>query len=795
MTARFYFSECRRALACVALTFFASAISAQTPLDSLKTKFSLYRMNRPVEKLFLHLDRTTHLCGETLWFKIYGVNGSTLLPMEFSKVAYVEVISENDESVLQAKISLTNGVGQGSIPLPVTLNSGNYILRAYTQWMRNEDVGFFFHQPITIINPFQAEEIKSTTDAPSAVVDAQFLPEGGNLVDGIPATVAFRVTDGRGKGINFRGSVVDGKGDTIVRFSPTQFGIGVFELTPSASANYRAIIKDALGVHTVGFPKVSENGYTLHVTREGSDVRIQVRTKLSVPAEKVYVFVHTRNQIVYSESASLTNDEAIISVPEQNLDAGVSHITVFDANMTPVCERLIFTLPAKRLNIKPEIAPGSYKNREQVKLSLNVLSETAKAENAEMSVAIYRSDSLPSFRQQSIGTNLLMTSDLQGTIESPETYFEQSNPQALDQLMLTHGWRRFRWEDVLKHPSRAVAFQPEILGHSLSGKIIPSSGSQAANIRLFLSAPSKNSLFFTTNTASDGTFNFIVQNVRGTRQIILQPDMSKDSLSAYTFRLDDPFTKQNSAYVYSPLTLSPALEKTIVRRAMNLQVEDIFKKEPQPAFHVYDSSGFYGKADETYLLDDYTRFTVLEEVLREYVPGVVVKIKKRQFNIVVRDIVNHGVFNDEPLRLLDGVPVFDTDKLMQFDPLKIQKLEVISKVFFHGQSAFPGIVSFTTYHGDLAGFEPHPQSVTLDFDGLQAQRDFYQPRYDTEESKLSREPDPRTLLLWAPSVKVINGKAEIGFYTSDESGHFQIEIQCIGPTGKMGSFKSTFTVK
>lgn len=794
MIARCYY-DFRKVLAFAIFTSVSLVTAGQSPLDSLEKKFSQYRLSKPVEKLFLHLDRTTHLCGETLWLKIYSVNGTSLQPMDFSKVAYVEIISESNEPVLQAKIALTNGVGQGSISLPITLSSGNYTLRAYTRWMKNEDPAFFFHQPITIINPFQGEQIKSGAANPSTL-DAQFLPEGGNLVDGIPGIVAFRITNGFGKGIDFSGSLVNSKGDTVVRFLPEQFGIGTFELTPSASENYHAVIKNASGVHIIPFPRIFESGYSLRVTRESADVRVHVRTRLSVPAEKIYVFTHTRNQIVNSEASRLVNGEAIILIPDRNLGPGVSHITLFDESMNPVCERLIFKSPEEKITITPELTPGSYKNREKVKLSLNVLNEKALRENAEMSVSVYQLDSIPSFIQQSIGTYLLMTSDLQGTIESPETYFERNNPQALDQLMLTHGWRRFRWENVLKHRVNAVAFQPEVLGHLISGKLTPTSGSQAGNIRLFLSAPSKNSLFFTTNTASDGTFNFIVQNVWGDRQIILQPDMTKDSVSTYTFHLDDPFSNQKGQGAHYPLILSPALENTLVRRAMNLQVEDIFKKQQQPPpFEVIDSSGFYGRADETYLLDDYTRFSVLEEVLREYVPGVVVKTRKRKFNIIVRDIVNHGVFDDEPLRLLDGVPVFDTDKLMQFDPLKIQKLEVVSKAFFHGQSAFPGIVSFTTYHGDLAGFEPHPQSFTLDFAGLQMQRDFYQPRYDTENSKLSREPDPRSLLLWAPSIKVIDGKAEIEFYTSDESGHFQIEATCLSAAGRMGSFRGTFLIK
>ena len=94
------------------------------------------------------------------------------------------------------------------------------------------------------------------------------------------------------------------------------------------------------------------------------------------------------------------------------------------------------------------------------------------------------------------------------------------------------------------------------------------------------------------------------------------------------------------------------------------------------------------------------------------------------FYLRLHDIVNHGTFDNEPLILIDGVPVFDTDKMMAFDPIKIRKLEAVTKAFFHGQSAFAGIVSLTTYPGDLGGFEVHPGSVTLDFAGLQRSQEF-----------------------------------------------------------------------
>lgn len=777
-----------------ALVILFACLASNAQVDSLNAKFSAYREIRPIEKIFVHMNRTTHVCGETLWFKLYCVNGATHRPMDLSKVAYIEVLSDNGESVLQSKVELAQGRGCGSVQIPVSLNTGNYTLRAYTQWMKNEDPEFFFHQPITIINTFRGRE---PAYKPEDVVtlDAQFMPEGGNLVDGIESIVGFRVVNQFGKGVNFRGSIMSGKGDTILVFQPAQFGIGAFRLTPKISESYRVVIEDGGGKsHAFPFPKVFESGYTLAVTRSESNVKIKVHAKLP-QFRNVHVFIHTRNQIVYSRSEELSNGELTLTIPERHFDAGVSHITLFDAQMKPVCERLLFKRAEKKLNITVHGSDASYRNRQKITLSFNVADELAGPSDADMSLAVYKIDSLAFFRQPSIDAYLLMSSDLQGTIESPDTYFEPGREELVDQVMLTHGWRRFRWDDILGR-GKPLSFQPEVLGLSLTGKVTTASGSPASALRLFLSVPSKNNLFFTANTLPDGTFNFLLKNVYGDRRIILQSDMTKDSVNVYSFQLTDPFVKVANKIYSCPLALMPTLEKPLITRSMNMQVEDIFRKDKTPVSKsVIDSTAFYGKADETYLLDDYTRFTVMDEVLREYVPGVIVKVRRKQFLLGVRDIVNHGTFDDEPLRLVDGVPFFDTDKIMQFDPLKVKKLEVVSKAFFHGPAVFPGIVSFTTYEGDLAGIVPDPRSLTIDFAGLQAEREFYQPRYDDEADRLSREPDSRTLLLWAPDIKTSNGKASVDFYSSDESGYFQIEATCLSAAGRMGSFRGTFLVK
>jgi hypothetical protein len=228
-----------------------------------------------------------------------------------------------------------------------------------------------------------------------------------------------------------------------------------------------------------------------------------------------------------------------------------------------------------------------------------------------------------------------------------------------------------------------------------------------------------------------------------------------------------------------------------------MQVQNIFNdnKEEQFLQEEADSTAFYGKADETYFLDSFTRFPVMEEIMREYVPGVLVRKRKGSFYFALLDEINDGVFLEEPLVLIDGVPIFNIDRLMTFDPLKVKKLEVITRRYFLGNMTFPGVVSYSTYAGDMGGFPVHPKSVTIDYEGLQKRREFYSPQYENEKLRNSRIPDQRHLLYWQPNLEVKNGVAEVEFYSSDLTGEFTVQVQGLTSSGLMGSGTHGFSVK
>src|SRR5664279_1767838 len=120
--------------------------------DSLQKKFRAYQLSSPQEKLYIHTDKTFYLTGETIWLKTYLVDASFHRPLGVSSISYIEVLNRDLKPVLQAKIVMKKGFGNGYLVIPGFLNSGNYVLRGYTNWMKNFSPDFYFEQPITIVN-------------------------------------------------------------------------------------------------------------------------------------------------------------------------------------------------------------------------------------------------------------------------------------------------------------------------------------------------------------------------------------------------------------------------------------------------------------------------------------------------------------------------------------------------------------------------------------------------------------------------------------------------------------------
>lgn len=767
--------------------------------EQLQQQFENYQENSLQEKLFLHTDKTIYLSGEICWFKIYYVDAFFHRPLDMSKVAYVEVLDKTNKPVLQAKIALKDGSGNGSFHIPVSLVSGNYRLRAYTNWMKNFSAGYFFEKELTVINgrnSYAADTMRQTV-----LYNAGFFPEGGNLVNGIQSKVAFKLTGPDGKGIACRGIVLNEKGDTVSTYSTLVFGIGSFWLTPKTGHTYKTILVLADGNKiTRDLPTAAEVGYAMHLTEEtGNQLSITVQSAGNTTAA-VYLFAHTRGVVKLVQKNNVQNGATEFMIDKNKLGYGISHFTVFNENRQPVCERLYFKYPEQPLQAVITTDAPVYDTRKQINLQVNTADAAGRPVAADMSMAVYRLDSLQDSHAMDINNYLWLGADLTGTVESPGYYFagkDAATAEAMDNLMLTHGWRRFRWDDVLQSRKPAFSFLPEYTGHVVNGRIIKTTtGLPVRDIGGYLSVPGTRTLFRNSVSDSAGYIKFSMKDFYNLGEIIVQTDNMQDSTCIV--EIQNPFSEKYSGNNLAPLSLAAINGAELQQLNTGVQVQNEFNgsKLRQIKFPETDTTAFYFKPDVSYLLDNYVRFTTMEEVLREYVTPVNVRKRNGHFHLPVFDELVRQFFENDPLVLLDGVPAFDIDKLMQYDPLKIRKLEVVSRRYFLGNMFFEGIVNFVTYKGNLEGYELDPHATVIDYEGLQLQREFYSPVYETPQQINSRLPDFRNLLYWSPAIKTnASGKQAVSFYSSDRSGKYIAVLQGLGADGKTISTTRVFEVK
>jgi len=771
--------------------------SARAQVDSLSgltRQLGRYQRAHLPEKLFLHLDRPTYSSGETLWLKAYAVDGTYGRPLALSTVAYVEVLDAANRPVLQSKVALQQGSGAGSLALPAGLASGAYTVRAYTNWMKNAGPEYFFHCPITVLNGALASTPVTTTD--SVAYDVQFFPEGGQLVQGLRSKVAFKVCDRHGRGVAASGQLLNHQGQNIGSFATTHAGMGHFLLTPEPGEAYTAVLSlPGRRVRRVLLPLAAPQGYVLRLEDSGPDeLTLTVEVAGLRAAASVALLGHMHQQIAVAQQLPLQEGRATFRIARAALRPGITHFTVFDALQRPVAERLYFKPPTEAGFLTLKTDKPQYGSREKVVIGLNTAT-AAPATNLSMSV--YRLDSLNTTAAPDIAAYLALSSDLKGFIEQP-AYYLSPNPEAAaaaDNLMLTQGWSRFGWPEVLAPLAPAVHL-PETHGPIIQARLSQAgTGQPKPGLTAYLAAPSRFARLSNARSNSAGLLQFEMPDWHGPQLLTLQTDPKQDSTSQLT--LLDPFWPRYAARPRPGFDLRPRWQAEYARRHLQAQVQQVYYAPYRAqAALAADSLAFYGRPNETYPLDKYTRFKVLEEVLREYVPGVLVRIRKDGYHLAVVDKLNKTVLSDHPLILLDGVPVFNTNQMMAMNPLKIQRLDVMTSHYFHGLDMYQGIINFSTYKGDLEGFTLDSHALMQQYEGLQVPREFYAPRYDTPADKQRRLPDLRNLLYWNPNITLGGADSHSpDFYTGDQRGRYLVVVQGITATGTAVSSSATFEVK
>jgi hypothetical protein len=336
-------------------------------------------------------------------------------------------------------------------------------------------------------------------------------------------------------------------------------------------------------------------------------------------------------------------------------------------------------------------------------------------------------------------------------------------------------------------------FLPEYRGHIVQASLKDASGKPASGIVSYLGIPGKVIRVYPAISDSRGNVSVELKSFYASKKLYLQTDFRKDS--TYSFSVASPFATTHGTSSLPSFSLNPKHAKAITERSISMQAASVYEKTSPPVVDK-DSSAFYGVPDEQYRLDDYTRFPVLEEVLREYVAGIWVRKRGGNFSFQIPDKVNGRLLNGEPLVLLDGIPIFSVNRLMELDASKVNEIDVIERPYYLNGVTFSGIASFRTYAGDMGGLAIDPKVAVIDYEGLQPKKQYYTPSYSTPLEAESRVPDRRTLLLWQPNETLeVGKKLSLEFYTSDIKGTFQVDVQGIDEKGRGISQQLFFEVK
>jgi len=693
---------------------------------------------------------------------------------------------------MQTMMSLEKNDGDGSFMIPFVLPTGYYKLRCYTQWMRNFNEHFFFEKIIGIIN-MQQKNSDSVIVAKENY-DFGIFPEGGNLVDGIESKIAIHITDQYGKGMEGKGFLTDGN-DTVAHLETKKMGMGHFELTPAISHKYIAhIILDNGKNVEKELPASTDNGFVMKVTTGNNEkllIHIEAKHKSN---NSVYLFAHTRGIVKAAALIPMVNDHGEFSIDKNSLDEGITQLTLFE-NSQPVSERLCFIFPKNKFRIDAMPDASGYARRKRITINIKSSGEENNT-TARMSAAIYKVDSLQQPDEMNIQNYLLLSSDLAGYIESPSWYFENNEGReaAMDDLMLTQGWRRFKWSDILQMQKPVWQFAPEYNGEIISVRITDKrNGNLVERAPVFLSIPGSDTKFWSSITDAEGIANFEIKNSFGTREFILQ---SSDSNAKINFV--SPFSTRYTNRILPPFNTQSTDSITSTRKNVYAQIQQTYHEKMLDSFIRFkdDKTPFFIKPDVVYPLDRFTRFTSMEEVMREYIREVNVVNYGGSFHLHVMNGISRMPFQTDPLVLLDGVAMLDMNKFMEYDPFKIKSIAVVTKKYFLGNINYFGIIDCKTYNGDMNGFALDPRSVILDFDGLQQRREFFSPTYQTQQQISSRMPDFRTLLYWNPSLKISSGtNTNVEFYSSDAVGKYVIVVEGISDKGTPATSKVYFEVK
>ncbi|MEP6614082.1 MAG: TonB-dependent receptor, partial [Mucilaginibacter sp.] len=652
--------------------------------------------------------------------------------------------------------------------------------------------------------------------------DIQFLPEGGCLVAGNYSTVAFKAIAPNGLGLALKGILKDNEGNEVTTLASAHLGMGAFSFVPQAGKTYIANITYANGLtQAIELPKAVNTGYTINVNNTNPDtISLRIAAGFESPQDKLNLVAQSGGIVYYAAGIGPFNKFFTAIIPKNKFPTGVVQFTLFSQNGEPLNERLAFINNNSQLKLDVK-AQKTYNTRQKVNIEINAGNKDKKPVTGSFSVAVTDETTVPVDEQNenTILTNLLLTSDLKGTVEQPNYYFTNVTEKTqadLDLLMLTQGYRQFTWKQVLddKPVVLLLPWQPEKT-MQISGKVVkwktPVAGAKVSLIT------NKGGFFMIdTVTDKDGRFAFKDLIFADSTRFVVQSRVKKGQ-SAVTLELDTVLASRPVVTAYN-LNNSNVNNSTLAGMSAYLLNQRQFYDEQQKyginkhaimlkEVKIRSKKDFVkrsenlngpGNADEIITADELK--TMVGATLAFCLKGKLFGLVAFTYKGVAYSTRPLDKFSPaQPMLLVVDGGYLDPEELNNVNPDRIQSIEVLISPNYatvYGTRGGFGVLVITTKRGsDYERDRFTPGVVAYHPKGFYKAREFYSPQYDDPKTNL-RIGDYRSTICWKPDlITDKDGKASFSFFNSDNKGTYRVVIEGIDADGNIGRQVYRYTVK
>jgi hypothetical protein len=791
----------------------ALLLSLCSHAQKLDSMMNVYANTYPQEKVYVQFDKGLYSPGETIWFKAYLFTGAD--PSIQSMNFYAE-LSDGAGNIVSRKVyPVSESSAAGNFDLPAKMTARHVHFRAYTTWMSNFDTTFYFEKDIRIYDK-KLDSAGTVTLIPRED-RLHFFAEGGDLVAGVESAIAFKAEDQFGLPVDVKGSVQDASGKEILTFASEHDGMGKILMTPEKGDSMTAVWLDERGIeHRTGLPAVKDVGAVVRAVSGKEKVLFSVARSADGGAEfkHLTIIAHMHQHLVYKAKINL--EENFMSggtIPVGQLPSGVLQLTLFTADMVPVAERAVF-VNNHDYQFKPEIGFGQKNLARRGKNSLVIEVPDTLRSNMSLSVTDATADGeLPG--EENIVSRLLLTGELHGTVYHPYYYFDgtaDSLASQLDLVMLTHGWRRFKWEalaqgklPVIKnHDQNYLSMLVDVLG------VDPFKIAKEESINVILRKQDSSTQMLSIPHLSGTKFGVTGLLFYDTAKAYYQFNVNRalSSQAAVTFNtglLKGPrfarplglafegWTAQDSAYlrrnryIAEETVRAKPVEDQKVKTLAAVTVKARVKTDAEKLDEKYSSGMFSG--------GDAKVFDLVNDPLANAYPDIFTYLQGKVAGLQITP--GNGPGGAPSLSWRGGSPSLYLNE-MQTDASQLQNTPVSDiaevKIFRPGSGVgFGGgaggtIVIYTKRGGDEKkgddpSFKGLERAILI---GYASPKEFYSPDYLQNNPRNEAE-DLRTTLYWKPFVLTDKDRKTINvdFFNNDITKKLRIVLEGFNEDGKL----------